>query len=513
MRRLFACAAVAAMTTAALTAPATSAQSDEADHDFTITGIARSASKPVPDSAVMSAAARSTVRAATWTDGADGPRPARDLRRLSVTHNRANGQATAVFRLGAKPKKATTAAARMLIGTLNNGACYTRAQLVSLTHKGPAQWARHAPNGTVTKTGNATYSRDGATVRLRAKAKALQKNWNCAFAQLTDPAGDQLYDSTGYVRLQVPPRPKLTMLKSTHTHSSAAVGRWKRVKIHVSNRGDVKAKRVRVRLTSPKGTQVKPRTLSFKPIAVGGTRAKAVRVKLTKRSTKTIKFVATAPNAPKARTKIVLHPKPKPLPKNLVGRYFWGVKSHDDYAWDNRAVTFVNKKFAYVGFPKRGMPKCGKVTKNCKRYTYKKKNGKVRVGARKGTFRKGKLVLGGLVYNPTKLPKPGARWNLTLVHRGFNGCELFQACSTWTDSLTLRKNGTFTWKHSSVHTLREVGMPAGIGRYQVKRKGHLVLRYRGGKTRHTTIAIDTDNKRRPDPYGAGVLINDINFYP
>ncbi|MDN5854042.1 MAG: hypothetical protein L0K86_14580 [Actinomycetia bacterium] len=525
MRHLLACVSAIGMA-AGLSAPAaTSAEptAHDGDHRIAAPETGRlSESTRVSGTTTSFSAARGVVRTAKWRDPSDGPIPARDLLRLAIRHNPSTGRIVAQFRLGAPPKRATRAFAMMYIGTIKNGACRARAAVGGRTHRGKSAWIRIAADGSVKKSGGGSANRSGRRVTLRAKARPLRgRKWNCAYAYLNNVSNDSAYDNTGYVRLRKPPRAKLRLsTPDTRTQTSAAVGRWKRVKVRVENDGqaDARARGVRVRISEPKGVQVKPRTLEFKPIKPYDERTKRVRIKLKRRDTKTIKLRLAARNAPTRKGRLVIHPKPKPLPKNLVGRYFWGFKSHVSHAWDNYAIAFVSKKHAYIGFPRRGVPKkCKLSTKHCVRYHYNKRTGKLKVGKRKGHYRNGKLTLRGYAgFYPTKLPKPGKRWRVSLTHYGYTMCP-GAACTTWTDWLTLRRNGTFTTDRRMVATRAaargEPGIPNGKGHYRIRRRGHLVLNYKNRKTYHTTIAIMTDKKRRPDVYGAGLFVRGTNYGP
>ena len=50
--------------------------------------------------------------------------------------------------------------------------------------------------------------------------------------------------------------------------------------------------------------------------------------------------------------------KPTPAPKKspIVGTFWWRNVNHVDWAWDNRALYFVDGGSVYSGFPKGGLP-------------------------------------------------------------------------------------------------------------------------------------------------------------
>ena len=49
-------------------------------------------------------------------------------------------------------------------------------------------------------------------------------------------------------------------------------------------------------------------------------------------------------------------PAPATKKSPIVGTYWWRTITHVDYAWDNRALYFVDDKTVYSGFPKGGLP-------------------------------------------------------------------------------------------------------------------------------------------------------------
>ena len=92
------------------------------------------------------------------------------------------------------------------------------------------------------------------------------------------------------------------------------------------------------------------------------------------------------------------------------------------------------------------------------------------------------------------------------------------SCTSWTDRLSLAKNGRFVWAHTSIGSWPGLGSywssapPDKRGTYKVVKKGVVELRYANGKKKRMTIAIDHDVRGKASPAGAGVILGLTNFY-
>ncbi|MFI5426022.1 hypothetical protein [Aeromicrobium sp. UC242_57] len=138
---------------------------------------------------------------------------------------------------------------------------------------------------------------------------------------------------------------------------------------------------------------------------------------------------------------------------SLSGRYFWGNDARDRAkGWNPRAVLFVNKKWAYVGIPPRGVPSCRKTTKQCKRYTYRGGRLKIAGSARVKVTSEG-FTRGRIRYAPLSLPGKNTTMSLTLHHQDFRGCGVYPYCTTWTETLSMSKNRRFVLTRTSISSI------------------------------------------------------------
>jgi hypothetical protein len=475
------------------------------------------------------------ARSASWRDPrGDAPDARYDVRAASLRYDESAGRIRATVSLEQAPDAAHDAVLGMLVGEEDVlGGCEMRAVVAGRTHEAEALWAVYS-DGSVSQSGTAKRSRTGSTLTMTAQAAALRgKNWDCGWALLQNSDQTETYDDTGYSVLSEVPR--VVLFTDAPDHTSAEVGRWRTVEVTVCSHESGGARNVRVRAVGGKGVQVKPRRLDFGRVGYlcsAESKTKKLRVKLTRRAQRTVRFVATARGHDPSRAAMTLHPKAKPLPvrgASLAGTSFWGSPVREHYAWDNYGLTFVSKRFAYRGFAPAGIPACRKVTargargQGCVRYRYAPRSGALVVAGQKGTYRKGVLVLGNLRYRQTLVPRAGSRFPVSLTHQGYYGCKFGGGCRTWQYDLTLDGRGRFSSSHSFTYTQGTFPpnparghsrgfLDDGSGTYTVKKRGLLVLRYSDGRTKRTTIQVDTDGKRRPDPFDAGLVIGSTNYY-
>jgi hypothetical protein len=140
----------------------------------------------------------------------------------------------------------------------------------------------------------------------------------------------------------------------------------------------------------------------------------------------------------------------------------------------------------------------------------------VTVGDQAGTYRDGELTLGDDAFAPLQIPAAGARFDVQLVHRGFSGyCGLDIGCTTWTEYLTLRRDGQFALSSMTVATMGGGGAPFTAawnappdqhGSYEVLSRGRIRLSFADGTVSVRTIGIE-------QPAAKGLLLDDTNFYP
>lgn len=211
---------------------------------------------------------------------------------------------------------------------------------------------------------------------------------------------------------------------------------------------------------------------------------------------------------------------------SLSGRYFWGsapVSLGDSSGWKPRAVYFLNKKWAYVGFPKNGKkPSCKKSSSTCKRYAYNKKSGIAKIGKQKfrvtnkGFTYRVKKNEGKSSFKPVALGKKGARYSAKLIRHDWSGtCAI--SCTATTERLQLGKNGRFVWARSSVGSWPGLGSswtivpPNQRGTYKVISSGRIELRYANGKKKRYTFGLMPDIRGKASA-SEGVVLGRTNFY-
>ena len=127
----------------------------------------------------------------------------------------------------------------------------------------------------------------------------------------------------------------------------------------------------------------------------------------------------------------------------IVGTYWWRNVNHVDYAWDNRALYFVDGGTVYSGFPTGGLPATcttpppsptARSTNRdgCLPYTFDEKSGAVTIGDKAGTFKDGKLTIDGNDYTPLQIPAAGKRYtfNEQSTRASSGMCGFITGCTT-----------------------------------------------------------------------------------
>ncbi len=303
---------------------------------------------------------------------------------------------------------------------------------------------------------------------------------------------------------------------------------------------------ITVTIASARGLSLAKRTIRTTKLKPGQKRTLKLKVKLTRKAKTTtpLKITARAGKL-KSTTSLLLRigkarkapttPATKKSP--IVGTYWWRNVNHVDYAWDNRALYFVDDKTVYSGFPAGGLPvSCATAPAQpqdevderdgCLPYTYDAKTGALTVGEKTGTFKPGSLTLDGNSYSSLSLPAANARFGVNeLQHTSFRGlCGLITGCTITEDYLTLTPDGQFVWSHSTTasvgdpisgpYTVAGSYPPDQHGTYTVLGGGKIHLAYADGSAKDETFAVLTNDKTgAPDPVGEGVMLGDENFYP
>ena len=134
----------------------------------------------------------------------------------------------------------------------------------------------------------------------------------------------------------------------------------------------------------------------------------------------------------------------------IVGTYWWRNVTQIDYAWDNRALYFVDGASGLQRLPggraardvhdAAGKPEDEFDTREgCLPYTFDEQTGAVTIGDKAGTFAGGKLTIDGEEYFPLQVPAAGARFAFN-DHRHFSfsgmcgmifGCTIERSTCRW----------------------------------------------------------------------------------
>jgi hypothetical protein len=319
------------------------------------------------------------------------------------------------------------------------------------------------------------------------------------------------------------------------------------LKLELANTGTAAATGVRLRAGTARGLSVRPAAFTVKTLKAGKAVTRRVKVRLTAKAktTTTLSLKATGAKRLRATGRVALRigkaKKPKPTTTTptagpapaaptspLAGTYWWYTINHVDSAWDNHGVYFLDDQWAFHGIPKGGLPTaCSAQVAGCEPYTYNPATGAVTLGTAAGTFKDGRLSLAdeGDVRDFTRLviPDAGARYEVNLVHRGFQGmCGLYLGCTTWEHWLQLLPDGQFIYSKSTTTTMGDGGLgpftyvgsypPDEHGTYAVQPNGRIHLAYADGTAKDFTFAVQLGPAGQPDPGGEGVFLDEDNFY-
>ncbi|HWK29790.1 MAG TPA: hypothetical protein VNS09_24700 [Solirubrobacter sp.] len=525
--------------------------------------------------AVLAAPAQATVRQGAASDpaGDSTESAATDIVAVEGSSDDAAGAAAVTVQTAAAGWSGT-----WLLGVAgtraSNGACGTPLVLFAADPaSGAVQFSRD--DGTQ-RTG--TLRVDGTRVTMSGTGSDLAVAFDCATAY-TVPANGQL--SQAYDRSDTPatlsapapaptatpapppppapapvappPVPKAAKLTVSLAGVPSTIKRNRtiRLRLRVANDGSKRSSALRVTFNRPRGLSGlggKARKLgALKPAQK---RTLTVKVKLTKRArtSSTLKATVRAGKL-KASSAVVLRigkarkvkPKPgAPVAKQgpLAGTYWWRTVNHVDWAWDNRALYFVDDRTVYSGFPAGGLPATCTTPPakpdaeiderdGCLPYTYDEKSGALTIGDKAGTFKPGGgLDVDGNGYGALVPPAPGTRFaGNELEHISFRGmCGLIFGCTVSQQHLSLLSDGQFVLSSSTTSSMGDPGIGGGYtyvgnfppdehGTYEVQPGGKIQLTYANGTVRVETFAVDTNSAGAADPVGEGVLLGADNFYP
>ncbi|MBO1900376.1 hypothetical protein J4H92_00240 [Leucobacter weissii] len=467
------------------------------------------------------------VRLADARDDIVPPTQQQRLTRIDVTRDLVERTITAKATFAQTPTTSLDSVVYVYLGTWSGNSCLARVGLGATAVGASAAGAFLDGNGGTEGSLTVTRSRSKNVLTLtsRAHAKIRSSNWNCAYGLNQSTGGSPNYTAFYAESLQDVFKPKLALDLGKPLQGNYR-GKTTKVRVTIRNSGEGDARSVRLK-ASGKGLSIKKKSRGLGTIKAGRSKTVTFNVKVKSGKQRSFKTTATASGGAKSAksVKIVVKPK-KTKYRSLSGRYFWGFlpSSLSDYqGWNNRAVWFLNKKWAYVGFPKSGKkPRCGKSSKSCKRYSYNKRTGVAKIGAQKfkvtseGFRYRAKKGEAKAYFEPLTLPKKGARLSAKLLRHDWTGyCML--TCTATTERLVLGKNRKFVWSRSSVGSWPGLGSSWAIipadqrGTYRVISKGRIELRYSNGKKKRHTIGIMHDIRGKASP-SEGVMIGDTNFY-
>lgn len=526
--------------------------------------------------AAVAPAASATVWRAAADDPVDGGLAAgRDIVRAELAYDDVAGTASTTIALRGAPTGDRSFA--LILGRKDGaGVCDAPALAlvrVVLASGSGGSWKLIDAGGSELAAGSdVALQESGTSVTLSAAAPAFAgRGFDCAQIQTLDaPEGGTatLRDTVGFTALTADPPPpppappapptptppappapqppapkKAPALRVTATGLPKTVARNRRyrVTVRVRNVGTATATRLRLSVGKASGVRITPTRASWKRLAAGRSVTRRITVRATTKRTRSVRLRVTARGgiaatatlrvAPKVAKRTPRKPKPSkraPVEAPLAGRYFWGFRTSINQGWDNYAVLFVDDRWAYVGFPKEGIPTCTTaVTEGdgCRRYTLDPKTGALKVGELGGTWKDG--AGGGLTFDDLRMSelafaKPGARYTLSLQHKDFSGqCGFITGCTTWSNYFALNAEGKFVSSGSSISSMGGSGAPyvwSGAfppdenGSYEILSRGRIRLSYLSGKVETLTLGLELDKQGRPAPATEGLLLGSTNFY-
>ena len=384
----------------------------------------------------------------------------------------------------------------VVIGALSHHTSATEATALYLKDKTSAGTARRSLSGrflTVTVAGGASTN----------------TGYDCTFAYVdsapANPAESVplMHSGAADFRAEYQKAPKFVV--STSELHAAYPKKWNTISVVVRNEGDTASTSTTLRVSAKK-SKFKAKTIKLGTIKPGVRKTAKVKIKLTGKSTRTLSLKVSSRGGwnASAKTKVGYRPTPSKV-KSLAGRSYWGSKMRSLSGWNVEGLTFVDKRWVYVGVPRKGTPKCSSKIKQCKRYSFNAKKGTFKIGKSTGKVNSERVIYKKLRYTPLKDVKKGARYSAKLSYYDYTGCEGSYTCSTWWQHLTLTKGKKFSWTYEAIHssgmppyqTFVSISRPTKKGTYQVLSKSRVKFTYVDAKTGKKkseihTVRIDQD---------------------
>lgn len=446
----------------------------------------------------------------------------------SVRYNPSTGQVDWQIRVEAPVS--TTVRYGGFLGHWSGNTCMAD---VELAHYGSRSiWFTATSSGAASYRVGDTSWETGNVVLLSAATGYRSTAVNCAYVRTTNNSQPPTnYDVAGAGDLAIPAQPRPALQVTAPSVRKGKKGKKVKLAVRIANPSSTAAPSTVAVVTGGKPAKKVYRLGTLAPRAA---RTIVVRAKIGAKPRKvTVRAsatgAATVTRTINVRPKAPKRPKPRPTPaqpggSSLAGRYFWHTQTSYGVGWDNYGLAFVDKKWAYIGFPPAGLPKCKRRTSvdggdGCARYSWNKRTGALRVGKLKGKYRGGMgLTLDDWGYTRLALPKPRAKLAFSLYRQDFSGCMVSLTCFTWTTYLSFDKAGRFVRSSTS---LGSIGSPLTTqtwsatsadsrGTYRIGKRGLVTLRYADGKTVRSTLGIEY-RKGKPDPR-EGVMLGGENFY-
>lgn len=551
--------------------------------------------------ATTAAPASAEIRSGGATDAPanDQATAARDIVRADAAYDSA-GTLTATVTFRAAPAAATSSLIRVFLGRSDgSGGCDDVLQALAITDPANQEGTAYAvpSDAPIVYTTADTRTVSGATVTMRVSAPALARQAvDCALVGTTYQS--TVYDAVGFdlpvTQADPPPLPepgpqpqpqpapqpapqpqptpqpqpapapvkqKLAPPKGVQLAIEAPMlqplkrDRWRQAKLRVANTGTKAAKRVKLKLTVPKGVSAKRKTLSLGTIGSGKRKTVTVSVRLTKKAKATSTVTARATSATKgaklAKGQLVLKlwkrstgkgkkpaPTPGPAPElpSLVGQAFTRVTI--DVMSSNKwyGLTFLDGRWAYRGIPEgAGFPQCtaktagvdpenGDPTDGCLPYTYDGRTNVLTVDGVQMAVNPDRTSIthGEDTYTLSPIPAAGSTWNLAL--KGISVSGFWPNQFVQQNWLAMNAAGEFTNSRETIGSWGGGAMTPGGGNfassspdqrgtYAVLPNGLIEFRYADGDVVRQSILINRDAKTGDvDPARVGFLLDGVQYF-
>lgn len=452
-------------------------------------------------------------------DGYPGPIAERDFFSVDVNHDATTGRVWGSYDLQGTPTPATAAYFRIWMGNTSGSDCVAFALVGGSTVPGAGRVSARTV-ADVQESGTASTRRTRSAAR-NARALVTQP-FDFTYDNLKAPATCFWFDIAAGGAADSPvydtSAPKMgtletidpTTLMGSAQGQRVTKGKWTTVPVTVENTGGIPATGVTVTLRKTAKVKAKSSAVTLGTLQPGASATARFRVRLDAGKTRYLGYDVTADDGVEIESgsvALAITPRPPKATKSLAGLYLWrseiltGVRN-----WDNHGLFFVNKKYAYRGFPSSGLPKCRKVTATqsgdgCVRYWYDARSGKLQVDTERGKSLgpKGRptgVELDGDAYTfRLVMPRPGTRIAASLKHQEAYMCP-GPACTTSTTTVSFGKDGSY-----------------GTGSYAIGRNGRITLSHADGTRTTATIWIQTDRRGKPQPTSEGIILGDVNYYP